>query len=437
MSARVVITSIGVMGPTASDFPSFVSSLQEGVAGGGEVTLFDASAFPTRIAAEVPDFDPEAVFEDLRRRNPAVTSDIVPWQDRKTALGLAAAFQCAERSGITDWSGRKVGLHLGTGLSSVTAEQLDIEVCPFLRDDGSFDTRAYGLALEQLQSPSPWRHITDEANRLILAGLHASGPSTSNFSACAASAQAIGRAYLDIRNGRIGRAIAGGMDSMIHPFGMISFMRLGALTTRNESPRTASRPFDKHRDGFLLGEGAAMLLLEELSAARARGATILGEIVGFGTSIDAYMITAPHPDGKGARLAMKRALDDARVKASQIDYINAHGTGTPLNDSTESAALKGLWEEAGALMPPVSSTKGMTGHLIAAAGAIEAVACTAALDRGFIPPSINVETLDPECDVPVVIATKGTAADLRLVMSNSFGFGGQNASLIFKRWQEE
>ncbi len=432
---RVVVTSVGVIGPTATTWPGFVEALREGRAGGGPVTLFDASAFPTRIAAEVQGFDPAAALGEALRRCEGLACDVAPEEDRKTALGVAAALQCADAAAESAWGGRRLGVHLGTGLSSVTQAEVEAELAPWLDGEGRFDAAGYGAAAAGLASSAPWRHLTDEANRLILAALGASGPTTSNFSACAASAQAIGRAFLDIRSGRVVRALAGGMDSMVHPFGMISFMRLGALSTRNEAPLGASRPFDRARDGFLLGEGAAVLLLEEATAAAARGAEILAEIVGFGTSIDAHLITAPHPEGRGARLAMERALRDAGLEAGAIDYINAHGTGTPLNDSTESLAIASLWRGRGLEPPQVSSTKSMTGHLIAAAGAIEAAACVAALREGFLPPSIHIEALDPACEVPVVEATRGVPADVRYAMSNSFGFGGQNASLIFKRWE--
>jgi 3-oxoacyl-[acyl-carrier-protein] synthase II len=410
-------------------------SLREGVSAGGPVTLYDASAFPTRVAAEVKGFDEAQTLGEATRRAVGELGYVGELaQDRKTALGLAAALDLDAVAGV-DWAERPCALHLGTGLSSATTEELEADLLPFVDARGGFDAAAYGASALSRPSPSPWRHLTDEANRLITRTLNLSGPSSSNFAACAASTQAIGRAVRDIQAGRVERAIAGGMDSMIHPFGMISFMRLGALTTRNDVPARASRPFDKERDGFLIGEGAVVLLLERLELAQARGATILAELVGYGTSLDAHNITAPHPEGLGAALAMARALRDAGLHARDIQYINAHGTGTPLNDSTESRAIARVWGEAGAALPPVSSTKSMTGHLIAAAGVLETAACVAALQGGFLPPSINIEHLDPACAVPVVDAPRGVEADLRCVMNNSFGFGGQNASLVLTRWE--
>lgn len=431
MGRRVVITAVGVISPTGRGFDAVATALRGGVSGGVPVSLFDASTFPTRIAAEVSGFDAAAPLERLgRERGGVYDGDI--GEDRKTALGLAAAWDLFDQTGPLAGD---VALHLGTGLSSASVRELEADLVPFTGGDGSFDDRAYGAQCLTGRSTSPWRHLTDEANRLICSALDISGPSSSSFAACAASTHAIGRAFRDVASGRVDRAVAGGMDSMVHPFGMISFMRLGALSTANEDPATASRPFDRDRDGFLLGEGAVLLLLETLEAARARGARPLGEVVGYGTSMDAHAVTAPHPEGRGAYLAMERALGDAGMSAAQVGYVNAHGTGTPLNDGTEARAVSDLWAAQRAAPPPMSSTKSMTGHLIAAAGALEAVACLAGLGRGFLPPSINIQTLDPAIDVPVVDAPTGPDFDLRVAMTNSFGFGGQNGSLILSRWE--
>ena len=438
---RVVVTAAGVLGPTANSLDEFSIALAGGVSGGRRITLFDPTGFPASVAAEVRGFNPEAPFEELSALAPDLTTGVLPRQDRKTALGLAAALECARSSGIDAWSKEPCALHLGTGLSSVSMAQLDVDMVPYLDERGGYDKVAFGEHALWRSSPAPWRHVTSEANRLIVAALGLRGPTTSNFSACAASLQAMGRGFRDVQAGRVRRALVGGMDSMAHPFGMISFIRLGALSTSELAPECASRPFDKDRDGFVLGEGAVVVLLESLDVARERGAKVLAEIVGYGTSIDAHMVTAPHPNGEGALLAMQRALRDAGIGPDALDYINAHGTGTPLNDSTESRAIGRLFSEAGvARVSPVSSTKSMTGHLIAAAGVLEAMACVTATRDGFLPPSININTVDPDCDKhlkgAIVNSSRGVDADVRYAMTNSFGFGGQNGVLIVKRWED-
>jgi 3-oxoacyl-[acyl-carrier-protein] synthase II len=431
----VVITAISAVTPLGRGYRPVVEAMRQGVSAGRPVSLFDASAFPTRVAAEVQGFDSAAPYERAAQMGLDLGYDGDPAQDRKAALGLEAALGLLQEVGPEVLRAEPCALHLGTGLSSATVRELECDLAPFVDTQGRFDAQAYGQAVMSSLSPSPWRHLVDEANRVIALALGLRGPSLSNFAACAASTQAVGRAVRDIQAGRVRRAVAGGMDSMIHPFGMISFMRLGALTTRNDTPQRASRPFDKDREGFLVGEGAVMILLESLEAAQERGATVLAEVMGYGTSLDAHAVTAPHPEGRGAQLAMKRALADAGVEAAQIDYINAHGTGTSLNDVTESRAIAGLWRQEGAALPQVSSTKSMTGHLIAAAGALELLACVGALEQGFLPPSINIETLDPACEVPIVQASQGVEASPRWVMNNSFGFGGQNAAMVLKRWE--
>ncbi len=432
MSRRVVISAVSVISPIGRGYDEFATALKQGASGGGPVSLFDASTFPTRIAAEVAGFDPELPLRRLLESERG-SYDAEISEDRKTALGLAAAWDLVDQVGALKGD---VALHLGTGLSSASVRELEADLVPFTGGDGSFDDRAYGAQCLASSSTSPWRHLTGEANRLMMSALGVSGPSSSSFAACAASTHAIGRAFRDVAAGRVDRAVAGGMDSMVHPFGMISFMRLGALSTANEDPRRASRPFDRDRDGFLLGEGGVLLLLETQDAAAARGARPLVEVLGYGTSMDAHAVTAPHPEGRGAYLAMQRAVRDAGLSTADVGYVNAHGTGTPLNDGTESRAVRDLWADQGHAPPPMSSTKSMTGHLIAAAGALEAVACVAALDRGFLPPSINIENLDPVCEVPIVDAATGPDADLRIAMTNSFGFGGQNGSLILRRWEK-
>ncbi len=427
---RVVVTAVSVMSPIGSGFDRFSDALKKGVRGGNRIRAFDPSGFPTQIAAET---DEDFSALKARLQDAPVATDLDVSEDRKSAFGLSAGLACFEAAGRPEGP---LGIYLGTGLSSATQRELEIDLLPFVGENGNFDFERFGADFAGLNSPSPTRHLTKEVHRVLFGMIGRSGPSYSNFAACAASSQAIGRAFRHIRAGRLERAIAGGMDSMVHPFGMISFMRLGALSTRNETPQNASRPFDKEREGFLLAEGGAALMLESLGSAQRRGAPILAEITGYGTSIDAHMVTAPHPEGLGAAKAMERALADAALPASAVDYVNAHGTGTPLNDSTESAALRRVFSHL-ETMPHVSSTKSMTGHLVAAAGALETVACLAALRGGFVPPSVNIETLDPVCNVPVYAASEGMETSLDVVMNNSFGFGGQNSVLILKRYTQD
>jgi 3-oxoacyl-[acyl-carrier-protein] synthase II len=258
---------------------------------------------------------------------------------------------------------------------------------------------------------------------------NAQGPNLNCLTACAASSQAIGEAAEIIRRGDADAMLSGGAHSMIHPFGVTGFNLLTALSTRNDDPARASRPFDRDRDGFVLGEGAGMVVLEDLEHARARGAQIYGEILGYGSSADAYRITDIHPEGRGAVTCIKMALRDARLNPEDLGYINAHGTSTSVNDKVETMAIKGALGQA-AYKVPVSSIKSMMGHLIAAAGSVEAIACLLAIDRGVLPPTINYETPDPDCDLDYV-PNAAREANVRYALSNSFGFGGQNISLIF------
>ncbi|MBM4320057.1 MAG: beta-ketoacyl-[acyl-carrier-protein] synthase family protein, partial [Deltaproteobacteria bacterium] len=428
--------------PLGASREEFTRSLLAGRSGAGPIRAFDARGFACRIAAEVP---------------PCVLSARCPgWElqgvegsgDRKLELGLVAAHDALDQAGLLPAAAQEGGgaggaggvggtggagldgISLGTGLSSVLVEEVEREIIPFLSKDGEFDHQLFagsGLA-ERWSVP---RHLpgrtADQLARICGIG----ELRTTHFSACAASAHAIGQAARWVARGLAERVLAGGMDSMIHPFGLSSFVLLGTLTTRNDEPQLASRPFDRARDGFLLGEGAAMLVVEALDAARARGAPILAEILGFGTSVDAWQVTAPHPEGRGAVLAMQRALDDAGLQPEQVGYVNAHGTGTPLNDPIEIRAFRQVFGPA-AQRCPISSTKSMHGHLIAAAGAIEACALLVALAAQRLPPTINVSELDPECQADVVPNTS-RPAEIGAALSNSFGFGGQNGCLVLGR----
>ncbi len=420
-SRRVVVTGWGVASPLGTTRAEFGEALLAGRSAGATIRSFDASAFPSQIAAEVPAFD-------LARRCPDwALGDLAPSCDRKLELGLLAAWEALQQANLPPDLPLE-GLSLGTGLSSVLPAELEQELLPFLDAAGHFDHGAFAQRGLGLRWAAP-RHDPGRAVRLLATLTGAQGPRATHFAACAASAQALGHAASWVARGRAERVLAGGMDSMIHPLGLASFTLLGTLTTRNDAPHAASRPFDHGRDGFLVAEGAAMLVLESLDSARARGATPLMELLGCGTSLDAYQATAPHPEGRGAELAMRRALQDAGLTPADVGYVNAHGTGTELNDPVEIKAFRRVFGAA-AERVPISSTKSMHGHLIGAAGALEACAVLVALQRQCLPPTINIEEQDPECPADVVPNVARPAA-LQVATSNSFGFAGQNACLVF------
>lgn len=328
--------------------------------------------------------------------------------DRKGSLASAALAQLSRPAGA------RVGLYLGTGLSSLTPAELRVDLYPYLRE-GRFDRAALAADLDPTR-PAPRRHEPDRVTRVLAARLGAIRAET-NFSACAAAAQSIAAAARAVARGDVDVALAGGHDSMLHPIGYLSFVVLGAL-----SP-TRGRPFDRDRDGFLIGEGAAILQLERESDARARGAPVLARLLGAGTSVDAHNVTAPHPEGRGAALAMRRALRDAGITAADVDYVNAHGTGTPVGDIAESLAIHEVLGEV-----PVSSFKGALGHTIAAAGAVELAWCVRMMGEGRTFGTVGLETVDPALRCPVLAGDLDRAP--RIMVSNSFGFGGQNCALV-------
>lgn len=332
--------------------------------------------------------------------------------DRKAALALAAASDVLGR--FADPAGERIGVWLGTGLSSLTPDELRRDLYPHLRD-GRFDRAALARDLDPGR-PAPRRHVPERVTRALAARVGAEIAETS-FSACAAAAQSLAEAARAVGRGDVDIALAGGHDAMLHPIGLLSFVVLGALST------SSGRPFDRHRDGFLIGEGAAMFVLEREEDAVARGAPILARWLGAGTSVDAYNVTAPHPDGHGAGLAMARALRDAGLGPGDIDYVNAHGTGTPVGDRAEALAIARVLGDV-----PVSSFKGAVGHTIAAAGAVELALCLACFSEGALPGTVGLAELDPEC--PVNVLRGRVPARPRAILSNSFGFGGQNCAVI-------
>jgi 3-oxoacyl-[acyl-carrier-protein] synthase II len=422
---RVVVTGMGMVTPVGRDLESTWSALCAGRSGVGTISLFDARTFPTRIAAEVPDFRLDDYLDDGQR-----------WSEhsRNSKFALAAGTMAMKDSGLSDskLDRTRFGVYLGSGEG-----QHDFPRFVHLVNRSTHDGRVDAAEFTRLGARDlhPVREAEQEPGTPsghLASQFGARGVNSNCLTACAASSQAIGEAFELIRRGNADVILSGGTHSMIHPFGVTGFILLTALSTRNDEPKRASRPFDRDRDGFILGEGAGMLVLEELEHARARGARIHGEIVGYGSTADAFRITDSHDEGRGAIACMKEALDVAGLDPSEIDYINAHGTSTAVNDSIETLAIKRVFG-AQAYSMPVSSTKSMMGHLIAAAGSVEAIVCLLTIRDGMLPPTINLENPDPECDLDY-IPNVARRQRVDVALSNSFGFGGQNITLILKRF---
>ena len=424
---RVVVTGMGMVTPVGNDLESTWAALLEGQSGVGPISLFDARTFPTRIAAEVKNFRLEDYRDDASR-----------WAEhsRNSKFALAAAELAMADSGLLEMDSHldrsRFGVYLGAGEGQQDFPRFVKLVYRTSHAGRVASSKFTRLGIAEL-------HPTAEAEQepgtpaAHLANVYgARGVNANCLTACAASSQAIGEAYEMIRGDCADVILSGGTHSMIHPFGVTGFILLTALSMRNEEPERASRPFDRDRDGFILGEGAGMLILEELEHARARRAKIYGEIVGYGSTADAFRITDSHDEGRGAIACMREALADARLNPDQIDYINAHGTSTAVNDSIETLAIKRAFGEA-AYTVPISSTKSMMGHLIAAAGSVEAIVCLLAIRDGVLPPTANLDHPDSDCDLDYVphVARR---QKVDIALSNSFGFGGQNITLILKRF---
>ena len=426
MRRRVVVTGMGVVNPLGHDVESMWSAMKEGRSGVGYTTIFDASKFPTKISAEVKNWDITQTGED---------TEIWKYRGRHTKFACGAAKQAVAQSGLMDAKVEptRVGVYLGCGEGSQDFASFSHMMTVALRPEG-IDLAAF--ARTGLEILNPIAEIEQEPNMPAgyVAGLfNAQGPNANCLTACAASSQAIGEATEIIRRGDADVMLSGGAHSMIHPFGVTGFNLLTALSTRSDEPTKASRPFDRLRDGFVLGEGGAMVVLEELEHAKKRGAPILGEVRGYGTTADAYRITDIHPEGRGAIACMKMAINDAGLSPADIHYVNAHGTSTAVNDRVESLACKMVFGDR-AMQTPVSSTKSMMGHLIAAAGATEMIVCLLSIRDNVLPPTINYENPDPDCDLDYVpnAAREGRCDQ---ALSNSFGFGGQNISLVVGRFR--
>ena len=426
MRRRVVVTGMGMVTPLGADVEQVWKRLLAGESGVGYTTLFDASNFPTKIAAEVRHWDVSDVGE-----NP----DDWKYQGRHTRFAVGAAKKAIADSGVLDkpLDPTRFGVYTGSGEGQQDFDRFTHMMVAGLAGGSTFDLAKF--TRRGMEILHPIAELEQEPNMPaahLAALFNAQGPNFNCLTACAASSQAVGEAVEIIRRGEADVMLSGGLHTMIHPFGVTGFNLLTALSTRNDEPTRASRPFDRDRDGFVLGEGSGMLVLESLEHARARGARIHGEIAGYGSTADAFRITDTHPEGRGAIACMKMALADAGLGPDDIHYINAHGTSTTVNDKVESLAIKQTFGER-AYKVPVSSTKSMMGHLIAAAGATELILCLLAIRDNALPPTINYETPDPDCDLDYV-PNQARQARCDHVLSNSFGFGGQNISLIASRF---
>jgi 3-oxoacyl-[acyl-carrier-protein] synthase II len=413
---RVVVTGLGLVTPVGNDVEETWTALIEGRSGGAPITQFDASDQSVRFACEVKGYDPEQYMDrkEVRRA------------DRFLHLVMGAAHQAVEQADIA------------AAVASVPPERFGVIVGSGIGGLTTMETQHAKLLERGPSRVSPFfipMFIGDMSAGMISMKYGAQGPNYATVSACASSGHAVGAAFRSIRTGETDVMITGGTEATVTPLCIAGFASMKALSERNDSPETASRPFDLTRDGFVLGEGAAILVLEEHEHAVARGAAILGEIAGFGQSADAYHMTSPAPEGAGAQIAMRLAMKDAGLDAGDIDYINAHGTSTPANDSTETAAIKAvLGDRAREII--VGSTKSMTGHTLGAAGALEAGIALLVCERSLIPPTINFETPDPECDLNYGVEGP-TEGPVRVALSNSFGFGGHNVTLAVRAWEGE
>jgi beta-ketoacyl-acyl-carrier-protein synthase II len=420
---RVAVTGVGLVTPLGNDVATSWQALLAGRSGVAPVTLFDASGFSTRIAAEVKGFDPRAVIDDRK---------LLKFANRSHTFALAAADEAIRDAGIrpTPEAATRWGISVGTGMMGVDFATLaavhahsaaggEIDVSRLLTDEVAHDPMAFCRS----QSTAG---VSILARRFGIRGY-----ATSVHTACASGGQAIGTAMKLIRRGTADRVLAGGFDSMVSPIGLAGFCLLGAVSPDNDTPERASRPFDVTRNGFVLGEGAGFVVLEEWKAARRRGARIYAELAGDGNSLSSYRITDSHPSGDGPIQAMRQAIGDAGASPSDVDYLNAHGTSTPMNDRSESAAAKVVFgERVGEVA--VSSTKSMMGHLIAAAGAVEAVVCALTIHHGVIPVNANLRELDSDCEHLGIVRDRPREARVRVALSNSLGFGGSNSCLALR-----
>ncbi len=410
---RVVVTGLGMVSSLGNDFETTWRNLLAGESGAGPITLFDTTGYPVDFACELKDFDPTVWIDRKQARR----------IDRFALMALAAARQAEAESGIDIAKERdRIGAAIATGVGGLRSFQ-DCTLTLFNR--GADRVGPFSIPSIIPNMGAAW----------VSMELGTRGPLLAECAACAASNMAIGDATDAIRLGRADVMLAGGTEAGVAPVGIAGFAAMRAISRRGDDPKRASRPFDRDRDGFVMGEGAAVLVLEELEHARSRGAKIYGEIAGYGVSSDALHITEPDPTGSSPARAMTMAFTDAGIEPSEVDYINAHGTSTPLGDASETKAIKIALGEEAAYKTPVSSTKGATGHCLGGAGAVEATFSILAIRDGMVPPTINQENADPECDLDY-IPNEARKADVRVAVSNSFGFGGHNASIVLRRFED-
>ena len=412
MERRVVITGLGAITPIGNNVQEFWEGLKNSKCGIDEITLFDTTNYKVKLAAEVKQYNPEDYFDRKQAKR----------LERFTQFSVIASREAIKDSGITkeNTDMERVGVIVGSGIGGL---------------------RTIELENEKLQTKGPDRvspmyipmAISNMAAGNIAIEIGAKGESEAIVTACASATHAIGQSYRMIKHGYEDVIVAGGSESAITPSGIAGFTNMKALSVSADKNR-ASIPFDKERNGFVMGEGAGILVLEELEHAKKRGAKIYAEVLGYGATSDSYHITSPAPNGEGGAKAMIKAIQDANIKQEQIDYINVHGTSTPLNDSCETAAIKTAFGEAAKTVKK-SSTKGNTGHLLGAAGGIEAIACVKAMEDSFIPPTINYKVPDEECDLNIV-PNEGIKQKVNITMSNSLGFGGHNSTIILKKYEE-
>ncbi len=411
--SRVVVTGLGLITSVGNDLASSWEALCQGKSGVGEIDSYDSSQHRVHFGGQVRNFDPSVYMDrkEVRRNDPY------------EQFSIATSRQALDQSGlkITDENADDIGVYIGSGIGGLVTLHEQFKV---LHEKGPDRISPFFINMM----------IVDGAPGVVSILVGAKGPNWAAVSACATSGNTIGEAWETIRRGDAKAMIAGGAEKAITPIAMAAFDNMHALSRRNDDPQGASRPFDATRDGFVMGEGAAMLLLEDLEFARARGAKILGELVGYASTGDAYHVTEPAPGGSGLVRAMRRALQKAGLRPDQVDYINAHGTSTPYNDSTETQAIKTCFGEHASRLA-ISSTKSMTGHTLGAAGAVEAAISVMTILTGVIPPTINLHHPDPDCDLDYV-PNEARQATVNVAMSNSMGFGGHNTCLVFKRYEE-